>query len=270
MIAGLTQGKCSMLGAWNSAIDPKCTGNVLQMRALDWDMVGPFRNYAAITVYHPVNSTYGHAFANVGFPGFIGGLTGVSSAKLGISEIGVAYPDNTFGDESRAGIPFIFLLRDILQFDYTVDDSISRMAMAPRTCDLILGVGDGKLGYFRGFEYSYSTLKVFDDLNQMPLYDWHPRITDVVYWGMDWICPTYNIVLSKQITAELGKLNPETAIRNVPSVEMSGDNHCAFYDLKNLLLYVSFAAPKNVGGPVAAYDRQFTYLDLNAIFAETL
>jgi isopenicillin-N N-acyltransferase-like protein len=117
MIAGLTQGKCSMLGAWGSAIDPKWTGNVLQMRSLDWNMDGPFRDFASVTVYHPINSTYGHSFANVGFPGFIGGLTGVSSDKLGISEIGVSFPDNTFGDESRAGIPFIFLLRDILQFD---------------------------------------------------------------------------------------------------------------------------------------------------------
>jgi len=38
---------------------------------------------------------------------FIGGLTGVSSTQLGISEIGVSYPDSTFGEESRFGTPFI-------------------------------------------------------------------------------------------------------------------------------------------------------------------
>ncbi len=68
-------------------------------------------------------------------------------------QIGVGFPDETFGSESRIGIPFTFLMRDIIQFDQTVDDSISRIANAKRTCDLILGVGDGKLGYFRGFEY---------------------------------------------------------------------------------------------------------------------
>jgi isopenicillin-N N-acyltransferase like protein len=36
-------------------------------------------------------------------------------------------------------------MRDILQFDYTVDDSIDRITSAHRTCDLILGVGDGKV-----------------------------------------------------------------------------------------------------------------------------
>ena len=39
-----------------------------------------------------------------------------------------------------------YLLRDILQYDATLSDSVSRIAHAHRTCDLILGVGDGKVG----------------------------------------------------------------------------------------------------------------------------
>ena len=65
---------------------------------------------------------------------FIGGLTGLSQTQLAISEIGVAYPDDTFGSESRIGIPFIYLLRDILQFDVTIDDAISRISEEKRTC----------------------------------------------------------------------------------------------------------------------------------------
>ena len=38
------------------------------------------------------------------------------------------------------------MLRDILQFDNTLDDAINRMANTERTCNLILGVGDGKVG----------------------------------------------------------------------------------------------------------------------------
>eukprot|EP01091_Cochliopodium_minus_P006819 TRINITY_DN16797_c0_g1_i1.p1 TRINITY_DN16797_c0_g1~~TRINITY_DN16797_c0_g1_i1.p1 ORF type:complete len:455 (-),score=96.14 TRINITY_DN16797_c0_g1_i1:41-1366(-) len=270
MIAGLTQGKCSMMGAWGPALDPSWSGKLLQFRALDWDMDGPFRDFSAITVYHPVNETYGHAFANIGMLGFVGGLTGVSETKLGISEIGVTYPDASFGYESRAGVPFIFLLRDILQYDYTVDDSITRMINAQRTCDLILGVGDGKLNKFRGFEYSYSTLKVFDDQNMEPHTSYHPRISNVVYWGMDWLCPAYDIVLSDQINKYYGKLTPQVGIQYLTAVEKSGSNHAAYYDLTNLHIYVSFAANHTVGGYLDAYDRQFTFLDLNKIFAETL
>ena len=37
----------------------------------------------------------------------------------------------------------------------------------------------------RGFEYSSSVFKVFDDENLEPYNQtWHPRIKDIVYWGM--------------------------------------------------------------------------------------
>eukprot|EP01089_Gocevia_fonbrunei_P020207 TRINITY_DN745_c0_g1_i8.p1 TRINITY_DN745_c0_g1~~TRINITY_DN745_c0_g1_i8.p1 ORF type:complete len:238 (+),score=38.47 TRINITY_DN745_c0_g1_i8:36-749(+) len=42
MIAGLTQGDCSMFGAWGKALDPTSTTKVLQLRALDWDMDGKY------------------------------------------------------------------------------------------------------------------------------------------------------------------------------------------------------------------------------------
>ena len=45
-------------------------------------------------------------------------------------------------------IEFQFILRDILQFDETLNDSIARISNAHRTCDLILGVGDGKVLFF--------------------------------------------------------------------------------------------------------------------------
>eukprot|EP01125_Pyxidicula_operculata_P006359 TRINITY_DN2208_c0_g1_i1.p1 TRINITY_DN2208_c0_g1~~TRINITY_DN2208_c0_g1_i1.p1 ORF type:complete len:363 (-),score=85.76 TRINITY_DN2208_c0_g1_i1:40-1128(-) len=266
MLAGLTQGKCSMFGAWGKALsDP--TG-LLQLRALDWDMDGPFRDYSAITVFHPTDGD-GHDFANIGFAGFIGAITGISSTNLAISEIGVAFPDSSFGSESRIGIPFIFLLRDILAYDQTLDDSINRMSQAPRTCDLILGVGDGKLNQFRGFAYSSSVLHVYDDKNMMPYNEtWHPRIPDLVYWGMDWLCPGYNILLSNQLKKYYGQLTPEIGIKYISAVEQSGDNQVVFYDLKNKEFYVSFAAPFKSSGPTAAYDRQYTKLSATALFAE--
>lgn len=104
---------------------------------------GPFKNYPQITVYHP-NTENGHDFANIGWTGWIGSITGtlqllplllsvyrtvsshmahtytlnsscsreftfavgISSVKIAISEIGVSFPDETFGEESRFGIPF--------------------------------------------------------------------------------------------------------------------------------------------------------------------
>lgn len=37
-----------------------------------------------------------------------------------------------------------YLLRDILQFDKSLESAMERISNSKRTCDLILGVGDGK------------------------------------------------------------------------------------------------------------------------------
>jgi len=263
MLAGLTQGKCSMFGAWGSALEQE---GLIQLRALDWDMDGPFRDYSQITVYHPSNGN-GNSFVNIGFTGFIGGLTGMSQAKLGISEIGVSYPDSSFGTESRVGVPFVFILRDILQWDQTIDDAISRMINERRTCDLILGVGDGKLKQFRGMQYSYSVLNIFDDINLRPKNStWHPVIADVVYWGMDWLCPSFNSLLSSLLIKYHGQINIPLAIQKISAVEQSGDNHVAYYDLVDMTLFVSFASARGEGGPPSAYQRQYTKWNLTALF----
>lgn len=83
----------------------------------------------------------------------------------------MSYPDEEhFIGESYEGIPFIFLLRDILQFDKTYLDAVKRIQDAKRTCQLILGVGDGKAEHatFRGFAYSHEALFVYDDKNMQP------------------------------------------------------------------------------------------------------
>jgi isopenicillin-N N-acyltransferase-like protein len=71
----ITRGSCSMYGAWGDAVASDREGKLLQLRALDWDTEGPFKNYASIVVYHP-NPGQGHAWANVGFGGWTGSITG--------------------------------------------------------------------------------------------------------------------------------------------------------------------------------------------------
>lgn len=94
-----------MFGAWGKALaDPS---NLLQLRGLDWVTEGGLQDYPEITVYHPTKgSNNGHDFANIGWTGWIGSIIGYSSTRLGISEIGVYFSDETYGKESRFGVPF--------------------------------------------------------------------------------------------------------------------------------------------------------------------
>eukprot|EP00161_Ancyromonas_sigmoides_P015017 TRINITY_DN3947_c0_g1_i1.p2 TRINITY_DN3947_c0_g1~~TRINITY_DN3947_c0_g1_i1.p2 ORF type:complete len:473 (+),score=240.27 TRINITY_DN3947_c0_g1_i1:299-1717(+) len=274
MIAGLTQGKCSMTGAWGDAV--AAGEGLVQFRALDWDMDAPVRNFSAVTVYHPSDPKYGHAHALVGMVGFGGALSGMSETQLAISEIGVSFPTpDAFGKESRSGVPFVFILREILMRDNTIDDSISRMAMAKRTCDLILGVGDGKLREFRGFAYSATQLHVIDSENLIPANDtWHPKLNSTVYFGMDWECPSYNYVLHRQLKANHGNIKSATLINDVMSRVQTGDNHIAVYsftgDRATTTMDVSFSAPLGApkDGLIAAYDRQYTRFTFEDLFDE--
>ena len=283
MIGELTQGHCSMYGAWGAAT---ASGATLQLRALDWDTDGPFQDYPQVTVYHADDdeddghtlstTTEGHSFANVGWTGWIGSISGISSKQMAISEIGVSFPDKSFGKESREGVPFTFLLRDILQFDNTLDDSINHIKNAHRTCDLILGVGDGKpqqnksSAPFRGIQYSHSVANFFDDTNMLPKNDtWHARIPNMVYYGMDWLCPGYSVVLHRQLKAYHGKLTPENTVKNVVPIVQTGDLHVVISDLTNMNMFVANARGSSETGPLKAFDRQFVKLDMKEMFATT-
>ncbi|XP_070543586.1 protein dcd1A-like isoform X1 [Ptychodera flava] len=267
MLGEITKGTCSMFGAWGKAVPS--TESVLQLRALDWSADGPFKNHVQVTVYHPnKDGSNGHAFANVGWTGWLGSVTGMSEQQLAISEIGVVDGDETWGSESRFGVPFTYLLRDILQFDVTVDDSINRISNAHRTCDLLMGVGDGKLGTFRGVQYSAGVSNFYDDKNMLPIGEWHPRMEGLVYWSRGWVHKDWVSVLGRQLKKYHGNITAENTIRDVVSIVQSGDQHAAIYDFKNNLMYVANARKDGASGPEYAYDRPFVRLDMTKLFAE--
>lgn len=261
LIGSLTQGDCSMYGSWGAA---SADGKTLQLRALDWDTENPAVSYPAVIVYHPLDASLGHTFANVGFLGWTGTLTGQNEHQVAVSEIGVSFPDDTFGNMSRVGVPFTYLLRDILQFDTTLEQARQRITTAHRTCDLILGVGDGKAGMVNAVQYSSSVANFFNDTNLQPLNaTWHPRIKSMVYEGMDWDCPGYQKALHDQLQQHWGELTPENTISNVTANVQTGDVHLAVYDLTDQNMYVSFMRPKNSTlGEKYAYQRPFIKLDL--------
>ena len=92
MLPELTKGSCSMFGAHGNATINTGNGILMQLRALDWDTDGPFKDYPAILVYHPSDDK-ANTFASLGFTGFIGSITGISQARVSISEIGVYWSD---------------------------------------------------------------------------------------------------------------------------------------------------------------------------------
>ena len=97
---------------------------------------------------------------------------------------------------TRFGVPWNFMLRDVLQYDTTLDDATNRMSTSHRTCDVIFGqphalaarelssrpagVGSAADGQMRVYDYSAQELLVFDDANY-PVFNGHPRMPGLVY-----------------------------------------------------------------------------------------
>jgi len=263
----LIKAQCTIVGSWGDATQQSMQGELLQLRALDFSTDGPMRLYPLLTVYHPQSS--GHAFATLGWNGFVGALTGFSPYVGASEKVWVKYN----GTDSRAGIPWHFLFRDILQFDESVNDAIKRIENAHRTCSLFLGLGDHH-NNFKVVEYSYERVEIFGDDTPFPGYEptpeEHPLIKNVVYVDKS-TQPNHNPCLGSLLQKYYGNIDMKAYI-NVVSLLQSGELHVGIYDYQKNNILVSVATqlvpypPPNPALIVPAYDRQFIQLDANALF----
>jgi hypothetical protein len=168
LLPELIKAGCSMYGAWSNSTT---NGGLMQLRALDWDDQAPIKKYPTVTVYHPNDGS--HVFANIGWPGLIGVITGYSDNNIGISEkVWLGAPSDY---SSRFGSPWTYVLRDVLQYTSDLDAALNMLINTNRTCAIHIGVGDSKTGEFRGVEYSYKQLNIYDWMTQ-PVYDNHPQL----------------------------------------------------------------------------------------------
>ena len=87
-------------------------------------------------MYHPDE---GNTYASFTFPGFIGAITGISSAGVALSQKAWVNVETDKATRSRIGYPTGFLLRDILQYSPTKEDAIVRAFSVRRTNAIFLG-----------------------------------------------------------------------------------------------------------------------------------
>lgn len=277
MFAEITKASCSFFGAWGDATSDTAnggTGNVYQLRALDYDTEGPFKDYVQVTVYHPSD---GYSFANIGWPGSIGVLSGFSEHKLGISEIGASFADDSFGQgtddtppEKVRGEPWMFVLRDVLKYEDSLESAVDRIENSDRTCNLIIGIGDGEEGMVNGIEYSGYVAVPYNDTTLLPQNDtWHWQIDGVVYNGMDWNCPSYNEKLAEQLDKYHGVITEVNTIHDILPTVQTGDLHIVVYDLTAGKAHISFmrSSTADESEPLYAYEREFIRLDMADLFA---
>lgn len=72
---------------------------------------------------------------------------------------------------------------------------------------------------------------------------------------MDWLCPNYDRVLSRQLITYHGNLTAELTISQIVPIVQTGNLHIAVYNHQHNLLYVANARGDSETGPDMAYDR---------------
>jgi len=98
---------------------------------------------------------------------------------------------------------------------------------------------------------------------------WHPRIENIVYWGMDWLCPSYSEVLSEQLLEHYGNITSANSISDIVAKTQTGNLHIAIYDYSQDKVFISIHARSNDTSQYQdAYERQYIGFILSDLFEE--
>lgn len=251
----LTRAICSIVGAWGPATP---NGNLYHLRALDYLASAPFNNLSTVTVYQPTED--GAQFhANFGWPGMIGSLAGYNG-NVGIGERVWANSDDEIA--TIFGEPWMFVLRDVIQFGTNLEDSIALLYNANRTCNIYVGLGSKPDNSFRGFQYAHTELLMYTDQNwSAPFSSWHPQMDGVIFWdkGED------NACIGSILQTNYGNITAALLYQQVVALRQTGDTIVAVFSYDTNEVFFSFAS-----NLLPAYNNPMLYLNMTEIFATQL
>eukprot|EP01006_Ploeotia_vitrea_P019195 TRINITY_DN5134_c0_g1_i1.p1 TRINITY_DN5134_c0_g1~~TRINITY_DN5134_c0_g1_i1.p1 ORF type:complete len:426 (-),score=48.71 TRINITY_DN5134_c0_g1_i1:97-1374(-) len=243
----LIQAYCSQILASGGATP---TGHLVQARALDWEMPPAMRKVPLLVVYQSSTSNTFHSFVNLAWSGFVGTLTGINSHKIMFGDIGAEYVDASFGPMKREGTPFLYLPREVLTKDTSVDEATNTIQTAQRTVNLLVGIGDGKTGDTVGIKYSSDHAVPMKGGHVEPIAPWHkqfPEPSPVVWWCMDYLCPTFDKVLGGELEKYVPHHNvtAENILRHMFPTANTGNLHVMIYEAARDYIYISVAGAKS-------------------------
>lgn len=257
MFPELTKAACTIVGATGASTT---NGKLTQLRGLDFDPTCPISSFAQVTIYH---NNEGPVFANVGWSGMVGVLTGLSNTTIGIGE--KVWLNHAKGIEGTEGEPWMFILRDALTAP-NMSVALSRIQNANRTCAIHVGIGDSTSNTFHGIEIAKDAYNLYNwtSLN----WTGHPIIEDVFYWDKH-EQPSHDPCLGDLLNQTWGSINAEQMALSTASIFQTGNMHCVTMDYANNVIYLANARkPDITEGNLNAYDRVFTQLDLKALWNE--
>lgn len=225
------------------------------VRILDWGLhrVSKLHKFPLIAVHRPDE---GAAFANIGWIGYIGAISGMNEHGITLGEMG--YGDKP--DETLYGEPMPFLLRDILQQAKNLADVRRIISTSPGTNRYIYLMSDGKTRDAEMYIRDKSRFVVFkpgeplkDEKNDLE------PIEDMVYGGH------YGNRMQELLKEHHGKIEPQMLMNDIiPKIAMPSNFQNVIYDPVKLRFWVSNAASPTK----RAAEQPYTYFDLRSALAK--
>ena len=237
MLPDMSELGCGLYALWGNAT---ATGDLYQLRNLDWTMDAGFQDHPLVAIYNP---EHGYRHATIGFAGSIGaGGGGMNEFGLAVSEIMGHFCDA----ETLDGIPFPILLRDVLQHDSTLSEALTRMDDATRTNQYHYCVGDPAAADPKA-RLLFTSHTRFDQYGDESVVDhpcvspdpFHTSLDDVIYWKNH--NGSGNENLYNAILARYGSIGDAEAIEIAQADGVSGTLQSIVYNNSQRKFWVAYA-----------------------------
>lgn len=247
-IPDISEWHCSFFAGVGKAT---ATGDLVQIRALDYATGVGIQKYPALLVYQP---TTGVPFVNVSWLGQVGVVTGMNSAGIAMSEIGDDWDKAT---DSFDGRPLNFVMRDAVQFGRNIEEAVNLVKNGPRTTSLLYCLSSAKEGQVRALKTSHTQCYVYGP-DSLPF----PTKSGLVYMsmGMD---SAWNGKLGNALNQDYGKLDVETAQRLMKTLG-TGSLHAVVFKPASGDLWVANATATD-----KAYNQPYHHFNLKAALTDS-
>lgn len=234
---------CSGFAVFGSAT---ADGTLYHGRVLDYMTTIGLQDAATTFI---VASHGQHAFANVGYAGFIGSVSGMNAQGLSLGEMG------GHGEGQWDGVPMATLMRRALEECSTLDQVTDLWTNSPRTCEYYYVFADGKTNQAVGVAATPESIEFVQPGQAHELLG--PGIEDAVVLSAGSRLET----LRRRVNEKHGQIDAEIAcwLMSRPVAMRSNLHNVLFVPAKGVL-YVA-----NASHDQPAAERPYVRLDLNEL-----
>ena len=188
-------------------------------------------------------------FANVGYGGFIGSVSGMNSKAISLGEMGGR------GEGQWDGVPMATLMRRALEECSTLDEVLNLWKNNPRTCEYYYVFADGKTNRAVGVAAIPESVEIIQPGES------HPRLGDGIKDALVLSAGSRLEELRTRVKKLYGGIDAQSAQSLMcRPVAMQSNLHNVLFVPEDGVLYVA-----NADHNLPAADRPYVRLDLNAL-----